>query len=116
MKLVKKLSKTEQKTLEDMRENHKRKITRKRAHSILLNQEGYYFKKIGHMLGVCRQSVSNWLKAWETDGIAGLIEKKRTGRPKKLNGGKRSHKVSERTSKKPKNSTCGNHGKNGRKN
>ena len=40
MKLVKKLSKTEQKTLEDMRDNHFRKITRKRAHSILLNQEG----------------------------------------------------------------------------
>jgi len=76
MKLITRLNETEQKTLEYMRDNHKRKITRKRAHSILLNQEGYSFRKIGDILDVCRQSVSNWVKTWEMDGIAGLIEKK----------------------------------------
>ena len=53
MKLITRLNETEQKTLEDMRDNHKRKITRKRAHSILLNQEGYSFCKIGDILNVC---------------------------------------------------------------
>jgi len=84
MKFVKKLKEIEQKTLEDMRDKHRLATTRKRAHSILLSSDGYRLGKIGEILGVCRQSVSSWWQAWERDGLAGLIEKKRSGRPQTL--------------------------------
>ena len=84
MKFVKKLTEREQKALEHMRDKHPKTMTRKRAHSLLLSQEGYCLGKISDILGVCRQSVSSWLETWKKDGLAGLIEKKRTGRPRIL--------------------------------
>ena len=83
MKFVKKLTELEQKTLEQMRESLRLSMTRKRAHSLLLSQEGYCLGKISDLLGICRQSVSNWLDAWKMDGLAGLIEQHRSGRPTK---------------------------------
>jgi len=85
MKFVKKLKELEQKTLEQMRDKHRLPMTRKRAHSLLLSTDGYCLSKISKTLGVCRQSVSSWLEAWERDGLAGLIEQHRSGRPTKLN-------------------------------
>jgi len=84
MKFIKALNLWEQETLEQMRDKHELSITRKRAHSILLSFEGYCLIQIAKILGSCRQSVSEWVKAWDRYGLAGLIEKKRSGRPKIL--------------------------------
>lgn len=74
MKFIKKLTEQEQKTLEQMRDKHRLPMTRKRANSLLLSQEGYCLCKISKTLGVCLISVSSWLEAWKIDGLAGLIE------------------------------------------
>jgi len=74
MKFVKKLKEQEQKTLEQMRDKHPKTMTRKRANSLLLSQEGYCLCKISKTRGVFRISVSSWLEAWKIDGLAGLIE------------------------------------------
>ena len=41
-------------------------------------------KEIAEIYGVCRQTVSNWLRYWEELGLRGLIDESRSGRPKKL--------------------------------
>jgi len=50
MKFVKKLTEREQQALEQMRDKHRLAMTRKRAHSLLLSQEGYRLGKISEIL------------------------------------------------------------------
>jgi hypothetical protein len=68
------LNKTEEDTLVAMRDNHSLSMTRKRAHSILLSNQGYSVPYITEILGVCRQSISSWIKAWDSIGFIGLLE------------------------------------------
>ncbi len=85
MLFVNPLTEEEQMTLEAMQNHHPLPITRKRAHSILLSNQRYSISKITKILGnCCRQSVSRWLRVWDDIGILGLIEKHRSGRPRKL--------------------------------
>lgn len=84
MLFVKPLTEEEQTTLEDMHNHHPLPITRKRAHSILLSNKGYSIPIITEILGCCRQSVSHWINMWDSVGIMGLIERHRSGRPRKL--------------------------------
>jgi transposase len=67
-----------------MYRHHDNCYTRLRAHSVLLNHAGRSVKEIAPILGVHRQSVASWLKAWEAQGLCGLLEKPRSGRPKRL--------------------------------
>ena len=85
MLFVKPLTEEEEMTLEAMRNNYPLSITRKRAHSILLSNKVYSISKITEIVGVCRQSVSQWIRMWDSVGIMGLIERHRSARPRKLN-------------------------------
>jgi len=38
------------------------------------------------IFGVCRQTTATWLNAWEKGGIVALLDKPRSGRPRKLTG------------------------------
>lgn len=78
------LSDIEQSSLQAMYRHHGNYYTRLRAHSVLLNHAGRSVKEIAAILGVNRQSVASWLNAWEEQGLCGLIEKPRSGRPKQL--------------------------------
>jgi transposase len=55
-----------------------------RAHAILLSASGYRVQAIAEIYGVCRQTVSSWLKAWAHQGLVGLLDQARSGRPRKL--------------------------------
>lgn len=71
-------------TLNEMVKNHDSYRVRRRAHAVLLSYEQF---GIGEIAGVCkvsRNSVSSWLKAWETEGIGGLYDLPRSGAPTKL--------------------------------
>ena len=81
MLFVKPLSSEETNTLEEMHKNHQNSAPRARAHAILLNAGGFMLPIIAGILGVCRQTVSTWLHAWEDKGIRGLIDLPRSGRP-----------------------------------
>jgi transposase len=59
-------------------------ITTQRAHSLLLSSHRYSVPIIAETLGVCRQSISQWIKAWNHVGLGGLIEERRSGRPRQL--------------------------------
>lgn len=84
MLFVNPLNEAEKLTLEAMRDNHPLAITRKRAHSILLSDNGYHIPYITEILGVCRQSLALWIKNWDLVGLLALIEDTRSGRPRKL--------------------------------
>jgi len=56
----------------------------KRIHAVLLNGEEYTSGKISEILDVARSKVSEWLKIYEEDGIEGLKEGERSGRPSRL--------------------------------
>ncbi len=71
-------------TLEEMHENHPCHAPRIRAHAILLSYAKFKLSMISRVYGVCRQTVSTWIQAWETEGICGLLDNPRSGRPRIL--------------------------------
>lgn len=79
------LSAAEISTLENMHKNHQNQAPRARAHAVLLNAAGCSIAIIATILMVCRQTVSTWLHSWENNGIRGLIDLPRSGRPAILN-------------------------------
>ena len=78
------LAEVEHLSLQAMYRHHGNHYTRLRAHSVLLSSEGWSVREIATILTVNRQSVARWLNAWEEKGLCGLIEKPRSGRPKRL--------------------------------
>jgi transposase len=54
---------------------------RRRAHAIVLSHKRYSINQISDILAVTRETVSLWFDAWEADGLEGLRDKARPGRP-----------------------------------
>lgn len=81
---VESLSEAEKLTLREMHHQHPLAWTRKRAQAVLLSSKGYPVQEIATIHEVCRQTVSSWLKAWEQDGVMGLVDQARSGRPDNL--------------------------------
>jgi predicted NBD/HSP70 family sugar kinase/transposase-like protein len=52
-----------------------------RARIVLLATEGRRDAEIARQLGVSRQTVGTWRHRWHSDGLAGLEQRPRTGRP-----------------------------------
>ena len=85
MRYVKKLTEEENKALTKIMETDKSSRVRKRAHSILLSNEGYSRKEIGKIHKADVDTVSKWLDNWEAKGIEGLADQPKSGRPRLLN-------------------------------
>lgn len=58
--------------------------TRIRATAVLLSNQKMPLQSIASVSGVCRQTASIWLTHWKEQGIDGLVDKPRPGRPSKL--------------------------------
>jgi transposase len=56
----------------------------KRVRAILLNHDQRTSGEISTLLGVSRSRVSQWLKTYYQQGVEGLLEGRRTGRPSRL--------------------------------
>lgn len=80
-RFVETLSDTDLQVLEDTYRHAEKPALRRRAHAILLNHQGYTIDQISDVLGATRETVSIWLTAWENDGLKGLKDKPRSGRP-----------------------------------
>lgn len=81
---VKKLSAEEKLTLEELCKNHPNHLPRKRAHAILLSDAEFSLKDLSATFDICRQTASTWLYSWEEQGLCGLFDNPRSGRPSKL--------------------------------
>jgi transposase len=55
-----------------------------RLHGVLLVAHGMTCPEVARLLGDAPRSVQYWLKRFEEDGLAGLSEKERSGRPRAL--------------------------------
>lgn len=85
MKFVNPLNEAETTTLEELFRNHTDHRTRIRAHGILLSRKGFSIDKISKFYEVNRDTTSRWLDSWEREGLVGLFDDKKSGRPPKLN-------------------------------
>ncbi len=55
-----------------------------RLHAVVLNMEGKTAPQIANALKVHRSKVSLWLRNWQQEGVEGLLETQRPGRPQRL--------------------------------
>jgi transposase len=60
-----------------------------RLHAIVLNMEGKTAPEIADILKVHRSKVSIWLRNWEQNGMEGILEGHRPGRPPAMSDGQR---------------------------
>ena len=64
-----------------------REISRCRA--MLLSHKGYTINELADIFDVDRDSITNWFDKYETEGISGLKDLSRSGRPPKLDDGQK---------------------------
>jgi transposase len=83
-RFVSELTDDEITTLNEMVKNHCSYCVRRRAHAVLLSSERFGIDAISCVCKADRDTVSSWLKAWETEGIRGLYDLPRSGAPPKL--------------------------------
>ena len=56
----------------------------KRLRAVVLNSEGHTSGELAKILQAPRSKVSEWLQRYQTEGIDGLLEGYRSGRPSEL--------------------------------
>jgi transposase len=55
-----------------------------RLHAILLVAQGTSPRQVALQFGDAPRTVENWVRQFERDGLAGLVEHERSGRPRRL--------------------------------
>lgn len=55
-----------------------------RLHAILMVAQGISCRKVAHLLGDSPRSVAYWVKRFEAEGLSGLVDADRSGRPRRL--------------------------------
>jgi len=61
-----------------------------RLHGVLLVAQGMTCPDVAHLLGDAPRSVEYWVNRFESDGLAGLSERERAGRPRRLDDRQRA--------------------------
>lgn len=84
MRFIAHLSEFSRETLTQMHQKHPKSRARMRAHIILLSAEKYTIEKIAELYHIQRDTVSTCLTRWESNGLVGLLDKPRSGRPRLL--------------------------------
>lgn len=84
MVFVNSLTELETSSLQEIIREHLSACTRIRATAVLLSDQKMSLQSIASVSGVCRQTTSIWLTNWKEQGIDGLIDKPRSGRPPEL--------------------------------
>jgi len=80
-RFVKKLTAEDQEVLRYLRDEGETRRIRQRAHAILLSDMGKTVNELAETFEVTRDTVRDWLNSWERDGVKGLADKSRTGKP-----------------------------------
>ena len=84
MVYVNSLTESETNSLQEITRKHLSACTRIRATAVLLSDQKMPLQSIASVSGVCRQTTSIWLTNWKEQGLDGLIDKPRSGRPPEL--------------------------------
>jgi len=83
MKYVKNLEEKTKEALLEIMKTHSNHKVRIRAHAIILSAKQYKIDQLAAIFEVDRDTISDWLRKWEKNGIEGLFDSLRTGRPPK---------------------------------
>lgn len=83
-RFVKSLTEAEKASLMSAYKYSDKAALRRRAHAILLSDQGHTFDQISEILHVYRDAVSFWIRKWEDTGLEGLRDKPRSGRTPQL--------------------------------
>ena len=84
MRFVQPLSKSDKEQLTALFKHHNSYSVRRRSHSILLSADGFTIDEIARIYQIHRDTVGTTFDRWEKDGIEGLFDDPRSGRPPKL--------------------------------
>lgn len=79
-----KLTEPECATLQELAEHHPYADFRRRALGIMALSKGHPFPLVAEILGVSLPTPYNWLKAWNTHGLIGLLGGHQGGAPAKF--------------------------------
>ena len=90
---VVKLSEDDKLRIEEGYKYSKKANYSRRCHIILLKSKGHSSQEIADIFGISYQSVNNWIKRFEAEGIEGLETKKGQGRHRILNKERDAEKV-----------------------
>jgi transposase len=69
--------------------------TVQRARIILLSADGHTGREVATLVGCTQQSVVAWRNRYEKEGLAGLEDRPRSGRPAQIDAQKRSEVVAK---------------------
>ena len=86
MKCVLELDDVQRQTLEQLSANHRHRDVRTRASGLLLLARGLSAPQAAARLNVSAQSVYNWWRLWQEQGVGALMGGHRGGRPRALSG------------------------------
>ena len=84
MRFISPLDDQAQAALKHVMKTHTVHQVRQRAHAILLSAKGYKVKQLADIFEVDRDAITEWFDRWERDGVDGLENKPRSGRPPSL--------------------------------
>lgn len=71
-------------TLQELAAHHPYRDFRRRALGLLALHKGHSFPVVAEILGVTLPTPYNWVKAWQNQGLMGLLSGHRGGAPVKL--------------------------------
>lgn len=80
-RFVKELTAEDQEVLRYLRDDGETRRIRQRAHAVLLSHSGKTVNELAETFEVNRDTVRDWFHGWERDGVKGLADKTRTGKP-----------------------------------
>ena len=85
---MKKLSKSDAETVililqDEIRRSYEARYVH-RLHAILMVAQDMSCRQVAHLLGDSPRTVAYWVKRYETDGLSGLTDADRPGRPSQL--------------------------------
>lgn len=69
-------------TMTEMYMNHPTFRCRQRAQAIFLSVRGFTIEALWSILDVRRDAISGWIDRWEEEGLLGLYDRPRAGRPR----------------------------------
>ena len=84
MRFVPSLSESDKEQLTALFKYHDLHSVRRRSHSILLSADGFTIDEIVRIYQIHRDTVGTTFDRWEKEGIEGLFDDPRSGRPSKL--------------------------------
>jgi len=85
MKFINSLDENLIKYLNDLIKNSPTHRIRIRAHAVLLSYKKYSIDAIADIFEVHRDTISRWLDSWHDNGISGLQDAPKPGRPRTRN-------------------------------